>query len=518
MTPPLLPDRRRFLGTALCGAVAACGGGGGGTVLVTPTDGSGGATAGDAVSDGRIASALDQIDGLANALMARSGLPGMAVAVVRGEQTVYAKGFGVRVAGGAAAVDADTVFQLASVSKPIGATVVARQVGLGGVGWDTRVRALLPWFALSDAAVTDRLTVADLYAHRSGLPDHAGDRLEDLGYDRRQVLERLRYLPLQPFGTYEYTNYGLTAAAEGVAAAAGLDWATLSEQAIYLPLGMDSTSSRFADFERRPNRAVGHVQVDGRYVPGPVRMPDPQSPAGGVSSSVNDMTRWLALLLGRGTVAGRRIVDAGALAPALSPQIKNSPNGYYGYGFNVGTTAAGRVNYNHSGGFGLGAATHFRIVPATGLGMVALSNGYPVGLPETLVAQFFDLVEFGAIQRDWAALFAQGFAPFNLPEGSLVGVPPPAKPQPPKALDSYTGSYRNDYHGPAQVSLRQGSLVLSLGPAATERALAHWDGDVFTFTLRNENAAPGTISKASFVADRVTLEYYDQERLGTFVR
>ena len=48
-------------------------------------------------------------------------------------------------------------------------------------------------------------------------------------------------MPLNPFGTYEYTNFGLTAAAEGVAAAAGLDWATLSEQAIYRPLGMDRT-------------------------------------------------------------------------------------------------------------------------------------------------------------------------------------------------------------------------------------------------------------------------------------
>ena len=80
----------------------------------------------------------------------------------------------------------------------------------------------LPWFALSDPAVTPMVTVGDMYSHRSGLPDHAGDMLEDLGYDRRHVLEQLRQLPLDPFRiSYAYTNFGLTAGAEAVAVRAG---------------------------------------------------------------------------------------------------------------------------------------------------------------------------------------------------------------------------------------------------------------------------------------------------------
>ncbi len=102
---------------------------------------------------------------------------------------------GVRAAGSDEPVDADTVFQLASMSKPVGATVVAQQVGEGSIGWDTPVIEHLPTFALADPYVTEHATVGDLYAHRSGLPDHAGDDLEDLGYDRAQVIERLRFLP-----------------------------------------------------------------------------------------------------------------------------------------------------------------------------------------------------------------------------------------------------------------------------------------------------------------------------------
>jgi CubicO group peptidase (beta-lactamase class C family) len=216
------------------------------------------------IPPGRIDDAISKIDGLANDVMKNTGVPGLAVAVVRGGKTVYAKGFGVKDDGKGAGqdnkVDADTVFQLASVSKSVGATVVAREVTDNVVAWDTPVVTKLPWFALSDPYVTGHVTVADLYSHRSGLPDHAGDKLEDLGYDRRQVLERLKYLPLTPFrSSYAYTNFGLTAAAEAVATAAGKSWEDLSDQALYRPLGMSSTSSKYADFLARPNRAVLHV-------------------------------------------------------------------------------------------------------------------------------------------------------------------------------------------------------------------------------------------------------------------
>ncbi|MGO4331746.1 serine hydrolase [Cupriavidus sp. 2TAF22] len=511
-----LHERRRFLGAALASTLAACGGG----------DDAGAQGAGPApVSDAQVSAAIGQLDQLAASLMNTSGLPGMAVAVVWGGQTVYAKGFGRRVVSAPDAVDADTVFQLASVSKPVGATVVARQVGLGGIAWETLVQAHLPWFALSDAAVTAQLTIADLYAHRSGLPDHAGDRLEDMGYDQRQVLQRLRFLPLQGFrATYEYTNFGLTAAAESVAAAAGMDWATLSGQAIYQPLGMSSTSSRHADFAARPNRALGHVKVGGSWVQGTGSQPDAQSPAGGVSSSVNDMAKWLAMVLGQGLYGGNRIVAAAPLVAAISPQIQSMPPGngrpasFYGYGFNAGTTFAGRPSFSHSGGFALGAATSFTAVPSLGLGIITLTNGYPIGLPEALNAQFLDLVESGAIQLDWFTIFARGLAPVIAPEGSLVGVAPPAAPLPARAPSVYTGTYRNDYYGPLVVSEQAGAMSLAIGPVPMVLPLAHWDGDVFTFTLRNENATPGTISKASFSSDRVTLEYYDKEGLGTFVR
>jgi CubicO group peptidase (beta-lactamase class C family) len=346
-----------------------------------------------------------------------------------------------------------------------------------------------------------------------------------MGYDRHEVLTRLRFLPLHPLrAVYEYTNFGMTAAAEAVATAAGIDWATLSEQALYQPLGMSRTSSRYADFAARDNRSLGHVKVNGTWVQGIGAMPDAQSPAGGVSSSVNDMAKWLIMLLAKGEYAGQRIVDAAALAPALeqqmqsSPPVNGRPAGYYGYGFNVGTTELGLTSYNHSGAFGAGAATSFTAVPSLNLAIVTLTNGYPIGIPETLNAQFLDLVQYGAFRRDWGAIFSDAFAPLIAPEGRLVGQSPPPSPLPARALSTYTGTYDNDYYGPLQVAEENGTLVLTLGAKPLTLPLTHWDGDVFTFTLHNENASLGTISRAAFASDRVWLEYYDQEGMGVFAR
>lgn len=142
----------------------------------------------------KVTAALGQLDALARQTLDKTGIPGLAVAVVYQDQVVYLKGFGVREVGQPDPVDPDTVFQIASVSKPIAATLVAALVGDGVVKWDDRIANLDPGFQLYDPYTTSQVTLRDLFAHRSGLPEYAGDLLEDLGYSREEILHRLRYL------------------------------------------------------------------------------------------------------------------------------------------------------------------------------------------------------------------------------------------------------------------------------------------------------------------------------------
>lgn len=483
-----------------------------------------------AIPKGQVDAAVRKIDALAKDLMQRTGVPGLAVAVVKDGKTLFLKGYGLRKVGEPAPIDADTVFQLASLSKAVGAGVVAHEVAKGTVAWDTPVQQLMPWFALKDPWVSAHVTVGDLYSHRSGLPDHAGDELEDMGYDRRQVLERLREAPLAPFRiTYAYTNFGLTAAAEAVATAAGKDWESLSEAVLYRPLGMASTSSRFADYMGRPNRAVPHVKENGRFVARYQRQPDAQAPAGGVSSSVRDMAKWLAFILGGGTYEGREIVPETALAPAMTPEIISSRSlnveartGTYGYGFSVTVSPSGRVMVDHSGAFILGAGTNFVLMPSEKLGIVVLTNAQPTGVPEALSASFMDLVQFGAVTRDWLTAYGPLISPLYTPLGALAGKPKPDNPLPAQPLSAYVGTYANSYYGDAQISAEGGGLVLTIGPAPVKAALDHWSGDVFTFRPTGESAPRGSLSQVTFkgsgTGETMTIEFYNENGLGTFAR
>src|SRR5438034_1600370 len=370
------------------------------------------------VTSEQVTRAIQELEKLAQKQIQENALPGLAIAVVFQDKAVYAKGFGVRDASAKNPVDADTVFQLASLSKPIGSTVVAELVGEGKITWDSKLSVLDPAFAMFDPWVTREITIRDMYAHRSGLPEHAGDLLEDLGFTRAEILHRLRYQhPRSSFRShYAYTNFGMTEGAVAAAKAYGLEWEDASEQKLYKPVGMNSTSSRHADFVARSNKTLGHVLVDGRWVQKFKRDPDAQSPTGGVSSSVNDVAKWMRLQLANGKFEGKQIVDEKALAETHHPHMLTGFNPFtqlptfYGLGWNIGYDQQGRLRLNHSGAFDLGAATYVNLVPAEQLGVVVLTNGYPTGFAEGLGTIFVDLALYGRSTQDWFTLFKQMYS------------------------------------------------------------------------------------------------------------
>ncbi|MFE7549559.1 serine hydrolase [Streptomyces gardneri] len=470
--------------------------------------------------------AVGRLDATVAELMKRTGVPGVSVAVVYEDKVVHLKGYGVREVGKAARIDADTVFQLASVSKPIASTVVAGAVGVEG--WQRPVSPELPEFRLKDPWVSSHVTVADLFSHRSGLPDHAGDLLEDLGYDQEYILSRLRYEPLAPFrASYAYTNFGLTAAAEAVAAEKNVPWEKLAEDTLYKPAGMNDTSSRFEDFAADPDRAHGHVkQADGTWKAQFVRDPDAQSPAGGVSSSARDMAVWLRLQLANGELDGRRIVAEDALTLTHHPEAVASPprapagrTGFYGLGWNVSYDDEGRLRLSHTGAFALGAHTNVTMLPGEQLGIVVLTNGAPAGVADAVALDFFDVAQTGEPSRDWLPLVNAIYEQeADAGKSTTDFAKTPADAAPAKAADAYTGTYANDYYGRLTVAEENGGLVLRLGPEPQTYRLTHYDGDTFSFPTRGENAVGPTGVTFSPDGKTVRVEYLDQEGLGTFTR
>ena len=478
-----------------------------------------------------IAEALARLDAIARQALERTGVPGMAIAVVLGDEVVYLKGFGVRRQGEPAAVDAGTVFPLASLSKPVASTVLAALVGDGVVAWDDPLIRHYPGFRMHDDWVTAQVTLRDMFAHRSGLPDHAGDALEDVGYGRDAVLARLRYLnPSSSFRShYAYTNFGLTAAAAAAAMAAGKPWEDVAADRLYRPAGMHDTSSRFADYAAAPNRAQPHVKIENAWVARYVRQPDAQSPAGGVSSSARDMAAWLRLQLGRGSLGSTRIVQQAALDETHCPQIVRVQPGkdpatdhasFYGLGWNVEYDDQGRVRWGHSGAFNLGAATCVNVLPGERLGIVVLTNAQPIGVPEAVCRSFLDAALAVPAGPDWLTLYGELFTAAMAPDYRL----PPARavPSPSLPAASYAGRYANDLFGGIEIAASGAGLTLKHDAVGAEYPMRAFDRDVFSYQPAGENAfGPAAITftvGSAGVATAVTVQNLDLNDQGTFAR
>ena len=475
-----------------------------------------------------VRAALPKLDTIVAEVLDKTAVPGIAVGVVVGDEVVYLKGYGVREAGTDLAVDTDTIFQIASVSKPFASTAVAALVGDGGITWDSHIADLDPGFRMVDPWVTREVTLRDAFSHRTGMPGQAGDLLEDLGYDRDEILRRFRYL--QPTGmfraSYAYTNFMLTEAAVAAAMSAGMSWEDLITTRVFAPLGMTRTSPREADFYAAENHAVIHVITDGVATPRYQRHPDAQSPAGGMSSTVRDMANWMVLQLNDGMFEGKQVVDAAALAATHEPQIvkgkaRDGRASFYGLGYNVDYGPDGLVRVSHAGAFFTGVRTDVTFLPGEKLGIVVLTNAFPTGAPEAITNAFLDTLHLGAPQEDYLGLYEPIFAAML----ETPAYPAPAEPVAAMPAAAYAGVYANDYYGDAEVSAGEdGALVLMLGPGKRPFPLSHLDRDAFTFAfvglgdegthevLASFGSANGT------EADSLTIDVLDAHGQGTFTR
>jgi CubicO group peptidase (beta-lactamase class C family) len=495
----------------------------------TPTGGDG------PVPRSQVVAALEHLDELVRGALESTGVPGLALAIVHEDETVAARGYGLRAVATGEPVTPETVFPVASMSKPIGSTVVAALVSHGLVAWDDRVAELIPGFAMSDPWVTHEVRVRDFLCHRSGLPDTAGDVLVDLGYDIDEIVRRARYiLPNSGFRSqFGYSNVGYTCGCVAAAVPSGLEWPEAARRFLYAPAGMNATSSRHSDLMAAANHAVEHVKRNGTWVHLSETDDDAESPAGGVNAPVTDLARWVRLHLGLGVLDGARLISAAAIGETHRPQIAaefpadpDGITGFYGLGWDVKTMPRGPLRISHSGAFNLGAATNVAMIPEAQLGIVVLSNAYPIGVVEALANSFLDLALYGALTTDWLRVYQQAYAALLEETTAAVSrydyADPPADPAPALPRETYVGQYANDLYGAVEVVAAGDGLALVAGPDRLTWPLTHFDGDVYWFEPTGENAfaASGAIFtvEPNRVASSVRIEYFDGFGQGTLTR
>lgn len=479
------------------------------------------------VSRQHVQKAIDQIDRLVIESMDRLSVPGAAVAVVYNGEVLLLKGYGVREWGKMDPVDNDTVFQLASLSKPITSSVLAAVVAEGRVRWNSPVISLDPSFRLSDAWVTQHVTVADLLSHRSGLYEHAGDLLEDLGYDGKTIIHQLRFIPrLNPFrASYAYTNFGFSEAAYAVANFFNTHWNTLANQKLFAPLRMKHASFRYLDYQNAVNKAVAHQVKEDIPILKHVRNPDPQAPAGGASMSVKDFAKWMIFSLNGGTYKSYRLVPETVLLESQMPYIVSAVDllddtiNFYGLGWGIKYNRFGNKVLDHSGAFSLGIRSQVVLIPELKVGIAVLTNSYPHALPEAVTQSFMDLIYTGKIEKDWLPIMNEKFIKVMGDEHRFYKAPQMYVPH--IELERYAGDYYNEFYGGMRIVSEEDRLVLVIGPKSYRFPLKHYNKDAFMMETKGENSVGETKVVFEFSSDgslkRVVVDYLNNHGLGVFL-
>jgi CubicO group peptidase (beta-lactamase class C family) len=315
------------------------------------------------------AAELDGVRALAAGALVERDVPGLSVAVVRHDELVWAEGFGLADVESRVPARADSVYRIASLSKPITAVAVLQLVERGQVQLDASIRRWVPAFPEKRAPVT----VRQVLNHTSGVRHYRpGEFVQRRHYP--SVVKALGIfkddpLLFEPGTRYEYSSHAYNLLAALVECASGLEFGEYLRERVFEPAGMsDSGLDRASDVVDRRARHYERSDTPGRWLDAAAADLSSKWAAGGMRSSVLDLARF-HVALDRGVL----------LRPATLEQMyeetrlpDGTPTGY-ALGWAVDRDARGRLLVGHSGG-ATGGSSFFMRLPGTGEAVVLLLN------------------------------------------------------------------------------------------------------------------------------------------------
>jgi CubicO group peptidase (beta-lactamase class C family) len=430
-------------------------------------------------------------------------VPGLALAIVKDDRVLLAKGYGLRRLGEMSLVDARTLFGIASNTKVFTAAALGLLVEEGKVAWDVPVVDYLPWFQMWDPYVTREITVRDLLVHRSGLGLGAGDLLwwPPSTYGRKEIVRRLRFIrPASSFrSTYAYDNVLYLAAGELIEAVSGRSWESFVAERILKPAGMTMSRVNYSATANGGNVAGTHALVEGTLRSVKAMDTENIAPAGGINSSALDMARWMLVLLNGGRLTGgarlmseRTVRELMTLVtpipiPKAEPELAALEPHFRGYGLGLGLQDyRGREVVAHTGGLP-GYLSKVTLLPELKLGVAVLTNQESADAFNALSWHVVDYY-LGAPATDWVEAFrtvrkrteskvAEGLARAEAERHPDSG--------PSLAPGGYAGRYADAWYGDIRIALEDGRLVMRFAHTPDLVGdLEHWQYDTFLVRWR----------------------------------
>jgi len=406
----------------------------------------------------------DSLDYYINRALTNWRIPGAAVCIVKDDKVVMMKAYGIKELGQPGKVDINSLFMIGSNTKAFTATCLAILQDQKKLSLDDKVTKYLPKFKLENKPAGEMAVIRDLLCHHLGMQTFQGDfTFYNTDLTRDQIIEKLGELKaVYPFRTtWGYTNSAFLTAGQIIPVVTGKPWEVFVKENIFAPLGMTGTIALTADMPKQYDRTVPHTLIDGRLSAIPYCQIDGLAPAGAISSSVNDMSKWVLAQLSDGKVGPRQMISAAAIKATREPQDIVGPvthvdgeSGYelYGLGWFL-QTYTGRRIVMHDGGVN-GYLSSVTLVPQDHLGIIILTNTDQNELYDALRWEILDAY-FKLSYRDYSDGYLAKFKAEEAVEDAVdkklrdtVALNhPTALP-----LEAYTGKYVNNIYGHLEIT------------------------------------------------------------------
>lgn len=448
-------------------------------------------------------------------------VPGLAVAVVKDNQVVFTKGYGVKQLGNPDPVDTETLFTCASTTKAMTAVCMGILVDEGKVKWDDPVMQYLPDFQLYDPYATRELRIRDLFIHNSGVGN--SDVLwAGMNISSEEVLYKMRFVkPSYSLrSSFIYQNIFYLAAGQVIEKLSGQPWEKFVRQRIFEPLKMTRTRPTRGAAADDPNQTSPHYLVNGNIQVIENTSADQIGPAGSVWSSIGDISKWVLCMLDSSKYEGGRLLQPATFQEMFKPQTLVPANQFYptqqltkpnwttyGLGWFQHDYKGKKVNF-HTGSLAGAIAIHGQM-PEEKIGIYVFGNFDHAEVRHALMYKAFDLFALGG-NRDWSAEFLKLYNGLQV-KGEKAQKDFEAKriinTRSSLPLEAYIGKYTDPLYGEVQVSALANQLVFNVNDFV-KATLEHWHYDTFygpyekawygNATVRFTLSAAGKVEKLEF--------------------
>ena len=433
-------------------------------------------------------SRLNNIDKYAEQLLKDWNIPGMGIVIVHKQETIFAKGFGYADLEKGRKATSETIFPIASNTKLFTAVIAAQLATEGKLKLDAPIQTYIPEISFHDGALNSSITMRDLLSHRTGLPGYDGIWINSR-FKREDLLAKLSYIkPTLGFREgYIYNNLMYTTAGLVIERVTSKSWEENVQERIFKPLGMNQ--SGFAGVGRKPSlhslsyfeNSEGKLQSRNFS-----SQSEALGPAGTIYSSMDDMAKWLTILINQGRYKKKQIIPADAIAETTVPnnisdkkgRYEELSNSIYAMGRYLQTYKGTKI-ISHTGSID-NFYSNLTYLPQDSLAIFAVHNSASAGTLRSVINLPVIDILLGRQVTDWSNRYRQEYLEErvkDMAENKIAAISQVSGTNHSHLIKAYTGTFHHPVYGNIVISSDEGGLKVNYRDLDTY--LDHWHYDQF---------------------------------------